>query len=270
MNHPHSELVGCVKRTLIAILLLSTVAFGQTTQPSLSLESSVDEVLDALDRTGKQLKTMRSRVEKADVDLAAGDQIARKGVVSLNLAGDAAMRVTFDQLQRNDNPPRTGDSVKQDYLLVGEWLVERNFDIKKVVRYQVRRPGEKLNLLSLGEGPFPLPIGQSREAVYSQFDVKRMPTPDERGGMIVLDLRPKEGTRLRKRFARIIVDIDPKLAMPVRIETMDRDIDDPADPPSVINVTTLSEVVLNQPLDGGAFDEGATDGWDVEAKSLDD
>jgi hypothetical protein len=35
----------------------------------------------------------------------------------------------------------------------------------------VLRPGEKVNLLKLGEGPFPLPIGQKRDDVKRQFDV---------------------------------------------------------------------------------------------------
>ena len=31
------------------------------------------------------------------------------------------------------------------------------------------KPGEKLNLLKLGEGPFPLPIGQKKEDVYANL-----------------------------------------------------------------------------------------------------
>ena len=35
------------------------------------------------------------------------------------------------------------------------------------------RPGEKVNLLKLGEGPFPLPIGQPKEDVHREFIVTK-------------------------------------------------------------------------------------------------
>ncbi len=243
-----------------------------TPATKLTNESSVDEILDALDVVGKTLTSLEADVSKSDIDAAAGDSITRAGVVLLGMskAGDAKLRVTFNSVQRNEDAPRTGDAVKQDYLLVDGWLNDSNFDIRKVVRYQVRPPGESVNLLGVGEGPFPLPIGQSKEAVHLQFDVKKLPSPSDRANAIVLDLRPKDGTKLRKRFARIIVDVDAISCMPVRIETMDRDIDDPTDPPSLINVTTLTNIKLNLPLAADAFAAGPTEGWDIETKPLDE
>ena len=272
MNLRRTTVVGFICVVIAtSFLQASDPPATQPVVPQLSSESSVDDVLDALEARGKSLVGLQATIEKADVDVAGGDQTARRGTVFVSLANDQPrMRVSFDSLQRNDNPPRTGDSVKQDYLLLGEWLIERNFDIKKVVRYQVRKPGEVVNLLSLTDGPFPLPVGQSRQSVYAQFDVKLLPTPEDRPGVIVLDLRPKPDSRLRRKFARIIVDVDTSISMPVRIETMDRDIDDANDPPSLINVTTLKDLKLNVAFDAAVFAEDGTEGWDVESKALND
>ena len=72
--------------------------------------------------------------------------------------GEARMRITFDQRIQEG----AVQAQKIEYLLAGGWLIDRNYTRKIEVNRQVLRPGEKVNLLKLGEGPFPLPIGQKK------------------------------------------------------------------------------------------------------------
>ena len=91
-----------------------------------------------------------------------------------------------------------------------------------VVRQQVLKPGEKLDLLKLGEGPFPLPIGQKKEAVHEQFDVKKIaPSKDDPKDVatVHVQLAPKPGTQFERKFETIDVWVDAKTHMPARIDT---------------------------------------------------
>ena len=82
------------------------------------------------------------------------------------------------------------------------------------------RPGEKIDLLKLGEGPFPLPIGQKKEAVHEQFEVTKEPAlKDDPPGTVRVRLIPKPGTQFERKFDAIDVWVDTKTHMPARIET---------------------------------------------------
>jgi outer membrane lipoprotein-sorting protein len=80
-----------------------------------------------------------------------------------------------------------------------------------------------MNLLKLGEGPFPLPIGQDKDEVKKQFDASKVPpAADDPKGTIHLKLKPKSGTQFEKRFRQIDVFVDPKSNMPARIDTVEK------------------------------------------------
>jgi outer membrane lipoprotein-sorting protein len=86
----------------------------------------------------------------------------------------------------------------------------------------ILRPGEKMNLLKLGEGPFPLPIGQKRHDVLNQFDVRKIESkPGDPADTVHLELIPKSGTSLARKFKSIDTWVSLPDEMPVRISTLD-------------------------------------------------
>ena len=90
------------------------------------------------------------------------------------------------------------------------------------VRRQVLRPNEKVNLLKLGEGPFPLPIGQKKEEVRKLFKVEKVkPEHGDPPGTIHLVLTPIPKTQFADKFSLIDVWMDLQSHMPVRIDTTD-------------------------------------------------
>jgi len=181
--------------------------------------SSVDEVLDALDVRGRSLDQFVADVTLSENDEATQAESQRTGRVWYQKRqGNDRIRVTFDQKAQG----RFTKPDKVEYLLDGGWLVDRDYRRSIEVKRQVLRPGEKINLLKLGEGPFPLPIGQPKEEVHKEFDVSK----GDRGlvgpkGAPHVALKPKEGTRLARKFAQIDVWVDPQTSMPVRIEALD-------------------------------------------------
>lgn len=222
---------------------------GAAASAPLAANASIDQVLDALDERGKNLRdfTARVAITKGNPDL--GNLDTDFGQVWFSRAGAAGphIRVTFDKHKQGKI---ISTNQKQDYLLEGEWLIDRDYHKQTQVRRQVLKPGEKVNLLKLGEGPFPLPIGQSKEDVHKQFEVKELPPnkadKTEPPDTIHLRLIPRPSTRFAKHFGQINVWVNRASHFPVKISTESPD-------GSEVNITTLSDLAVNPP--GGLKEE---------------
>ena len=186
---------------------------------ALTADSTVDEILDALDARGRNLKSFVADVSLKEEDLTLANEVTRKGRASYQDLGDgqARLRVTFTE---RDTGKRVFDE-KIEYLLEGGWLTDRDYQRKIEVRRQVLQEGERIDLLKLGEGPFPLPIGQKKEDVHEQFEVsKEKPANDDPAGTVRVRLTPKPDTQFERKFDEIHVWVDAKTHMPARIDTI--------------------------------------------------
>ena len=181
--------------------------------------SSVDEVLDALDARGRNLQEFVADVRLKEIDEATQLESERTGRVWYQKQGDDdRIRVVFDQKLEG----RFVKPEKVEYLLDDGWLLDRDYRRTVQVKRQVLRPGEKINLLKLGEGPFPLPIGQPKDQVHKEFEVTKGGLVEgDPKGTVHVTLKPRKGTRLAEKFNVIDVWVDPKTNMPVRIEALD-------------------------------------------------
>ena len=187
---------------------------------ALSDNSSADDVLDALDARGRNLREFVADVRLKEIDEATQLESERTGRVwyQKEAGDDSRIRVVFDQKLEG----RFAKPEKVEYLLDDGWLVDRDYRRTVQVKRQVLRPGEKINLLKLGEGPFPLPIGQPKEQVHREFEVTKGGLVDgDPKGTVHVTLKPRKGTRLAEKFNVIDVWVDPKTNMPVRIEVLD-------------------------------------------------
>lgn len=152
-------------------------------------------------------------------DPALGNDQTRTGMIWFSRRDAVSLRVhvVFDKLIVG----HVIQNQKREYLLDGEWLTDRNYDTKLEAKHQVLRPGEKKDLIKLGAGPFPLPIGQAKEDVKKAFDVTKVAAAKgDPAGAIHLTLTPKAGTDLAKKFSSIDVWVDLKSHMPVVIDTV--------------------------------------------------
>jgi hypothetical protein len=139
--------------------LLSTAAVAETPLPP---DAPLDAILDALDARGKDLKDFSADVALHTVDNRTGEDSAQIGKVVYDATGgNSRIRVSFDKKEtESGDGKRMTQKQRLDYLLENGWLTDRDYQKKLEVRRQVLRPGQQMNLLKLGEGPFPLPIGQ--------------------------------------------------------------------------------------------------------------
>lgn len=227
---------------------------------TLTLESSTDEILAALEATGAQLSTLAADVVLEELDDTLGREVYRAGRLlverTTDESGAKSSRILVRFTERGDE--RRSVEELSEFLLADGKLIERDHRNRKEVTRELPR-AEADDVLTLGRGPFPLPIGQSPADVRMNFEVTRLPDDAEQPGKIVMELRPREGTRLADRIEQIICWIDPTIALPVVIQTVE--------PSSAKIVTTrLTNVKLGEPLPQGTFQLPPIDekSWRIE------
>jgi outer membrane lipoprotein-sorting protein len=187
---------------------------------ALAPDAPVDAVLDALDQRGQGLKGFDANLKLTETDESTQLSSTRTGHVwyQKKPVDDARLRVLLDK--KEDKTKVVAEKI--EYLLDGGWLDDRDYNKRIEVRRQVLKPGEKINLLKLGEGPFPLPIGQKKEDVKKLFDARKVkPDKDDPSGTVHLLLKPIKGTQFARKFSAIDVWVDTKTGMPRRIDTLD-------------------------------------------------
>lgn len=235
---------------ILLLLLMLVCSIAAHAEVPLGPASKLDEILDALDRRGKELKDFSADVALHTVDDRTGQDTAQLGKVVFQRreADEGRIRVSFDKKRIDEGTggqPVTQEQ-KLDYVLDNGWLTDRDYKKKLEVRRQVLRPGQKMNLLKLGEGPFPLPIGQDKDEVKRQFDATKVEaTKDDPAGTVHVKLVPKAGTTFAKRFRQIDVYVDPKNNMPARIDTVEK--------AGTTRSTELTNVKLNEGVKDEAF-----------------
>jgi outer membrane lipoprotein-sorting protein len=241
---------------LILFLFFFSTILTSVARAGVTTKSSVDEILDALDARGKNLQDFSAKVKLSDTDETSGDSTINTGAVIFQRVGDddARIRVAFDKRQ-------IGNAIKDVnhvYTLDKGVLDERDYIKRTETQMRILKPGQKLDLFKLGEGPFPLPIGQKKDDVLKSFDVVKVdPAAGDPPNTVHLRLTPKDGTPLARKFKVIDVLVDTGGAMPRRIQTEDLN-------QTTTRTTDLTDVKIN----GGAGDKDFSQqpvpkDWDV-------
>lgn len=217
-------------------------------------DASLDQILQALQTRGQGLKGFTANVVHEKTNALSGNIETLKGKVWLQYiaAGDARIRVLFDSRMLGER--RTRD-FKREYLLDKGVLVERDYGPKLQVKRRILKPDQKMDPLKLGEGPFPLPIGQDPNEVKRMFDATKIePQKDDPPGTVHVELTPKPGSQFARRFKTMDVWVDQVSHFPTRIRTIDP-------PQNNILVTDLKDIQVNPDLADREFNLEKIDGW---------
>jgi hypothetical protein len=142
-----------------------------------------DALLLALEKADVGLVSFEAHIQYDRRFALQGDQHIRRGEIyyKAEVKGadggavePAVFAVKFKELQI-DGSVRTEE---QAFIFDGEWFIERNDAAKRFIKRQVALPGERINPLRLGEGPFPIPIGQKRVDILARYEAKLVPVDD--------------------------------------------------------------------------------------------
>jgi outer membrane lipoprotein-sorting protein len=234
---------------LIILCLFSTLTVARAQQVPIAPDAPLDTILDALNQRGKNLQDFSADVALHTTDLRTGQDTAQVGTIVFQNRnnGDSRIRVAFDKKVIDDgNGPKITQKQKLDYVLESGWLTDRDYQKKLEVRRQVLKPGQQMNLLKLGEGPFPLPIGQDKAEVKKQFKPEKIESSkDDPKNSVHVRLTPNKGSQFEKRFKQIDVFVDTATGMPVRIDTVE--------PAGTTRSTELTNIKLNTGVKDDAF-----------------
>jgi hypothetical protein len=139
---------------------------------------TVDDLLGALERTSVDMGSLRAQISYTREFLVAGDRQVRLGtVVYESIAGEDGAQarrrfgVHFDRLVVD----RRVQEDRQTFIFDGEWYLEKRYEEKWCHKQQIVAPGERFDPLRIGEGPFPIPLGQRRADILARFDAELLP-----------------------------------------------------------------------------------------------
>ena len=247
------QLLPAIASGLLGLLILS--GFDSAAPVAPIDDPSIDPILQQLDQVGRSLKEFSAKIKLTETDNLGGDTI-RDGTAYFQKKPDGGARIHVIFNREIDPQAKLARMNKIEYLLDGPWLIDRNYRTKQEVKREVLKPGQKLNLFKLGEGPFPLPIGQRPADVHKAFEVRKVPPAnDDPAHTTHLELIPRPGTDLARKFHSIDVWVDEKSHMPARVDTVDTK-------QQMTRSTELKDIVVNPP---GGLPEG-----DFQLPNIDD
>lgn len=135
-------------------------------------------LLDELQGADADLTLLSAKIAYDRTFAIQGDRQLRRGelVFESEPGRDGSPRsrrfaIRFDELVAGRRVERD----EQLYIFDGQWLVEKIAGEKLVIRRQIVPPGETFDPLRIGEGPFPIPIGQRTDEILARFDAEVTP-----------------------------------------------------------------------------------------------
>ena len=256
--------------SLLVLLSVCLCAAGPATQPAASpparptapaADAATMTILNRLEASGKKYPNVTADIHYLVDEVEAGDTSEFKGKVYYQ-SGTAKTPVRFRihfKTRRQSGGPETRHV--EDYVFDGSWLTVRKQRVKQFTRYQVAAPGQRINTLELGRGPFPVPFGQKTATVLKYFAAStRPPAKDDPPGTDYLNLvtRPRHARKMSMRS--IGMWVDRQSGLPIKIVAVDKSA----------NVSTVvfvrKTIKTPRAFPKGTFDlptPRRSDGWSV-------
>lgn len=208
----------------VALAVIATGgAFAQTSQPAAALDPRVERVLDRLEARGKTLHDVQCDLEYIKIVRDLDSKSVSKGILRyLQSEPNPLFFIRFD------NKVNEGIESKHPewFVFDGRYYIEAREAGRSIQKHEVLKPGERRNLFRLGEGPFPVPFGQKKSDIVSNFTVKLMPAgKDDPADSDHLECTPKPGTDMHKRYETVHFWISQKTDLPVKVSTVQKDED---------------------------------------------
>lgn len=229
----------------------------------------IDALLDRLSHNADDLRTITARITFQKYEGFGGVQTTRRGSFIYDADPNAESRrfaAVFTEWVRRTRKKY----IQKDYVFDGRWLAEVDHERRQFIKREIVEPGDTRDPLKLGEGPFPLPLGQTTAEVRSRFSVTEIDVPSE--GLlkvlpldaIGLHLRPHPGSPAEQDFAEVFLYFDATTLLPIGSRVVEAAL---ASGEHNEKLVLLQDVARNEPL---SADEQARlsieppgDGWRV-------
>jgi len=248
-----------------------------------------DALLAALETSGNQIRTLTANLTHINrkSELEAGQVLTKYGTIAFQNEPAPApatapskpvgklFQIAFNEIEYG----KERHAEDQTFIFDGQWLVEKQFKNKQMFKYRVVPPGaaQLVDPLAIGEGPFPIPIGQKRDRILERFHATLMPSEDGFPQPLNADgkpfpipawvketyqlrLIPKINARESRDYQQIRIwyrksDLVPQAAKTIKLDDSSDEI-------------MLSKLGINGPLPAGAFETTDLPGWDIQIEEF--
>jgi hypothetical protein len=186
-----------------------------TDRPS-SGDAKLDAILDRLEVKGKMIKGLSCNLiyRYVMVQVVQDEQVKEGSLFFTRSEPNSRFYIHFNKLLADGVVKPTGEY----WLFDGQWLIERNDLSKKIVKREIARSGQREDPFKLGDGPFPLPLGQKREDILANFKVTRQDfSLGDPRNTDHLHCVPLPNTALATKYSRVEIYVDRGLELPVRV-----------------------------------------------------
>lgn len=255
--------------------------------PSANAADAAADLLDALETADAGIETFTATLDYSKFYAIQSDEQRRVGQLyyrtdrsapdaGANAGGEPAaprrqFAVTFYELIVGDRR----EQIDQHYAFDGQWVVEKTAEDRQFTKRQVVPPGEQFDPLKIGEGPFPVPIGQKKDDILERFDAEIVATAEgltdtsladfaKAKGLIQLRLVPKPTSPQAGDFKSIQIWYEPEGRMLPRIAKTVTPVGDEA-------LVVLLNPEINKPIESGLFSTDippADEEWNVHVSEF--
>ncbi len=251
--------------TLSMIALLGSAARAQEAEPAYE---TADELLSALETADEGIQTLRCNIVHTKLFAIAGDIQQRRGALIYSTEPRQRFAISFEA-KIIDNEVRNREEI---YIFDGEWLVEKSPTDREFIKTRIVRPGEAFDPLRIGDGPFPIPIGQKGEEILERFFAELAPAADgledeafqpasraaSASGWIQLRLTPRPGFADETKLTEVRVWYDPDDLLPRMAKTINKSGDE-----SLVYLYSLKKNTETAEGEFSVETPGEDEGWNV-------
>lgn len=254
--------------------------------------ATAEALLDALETADKDLRSLKADIQYTKVfpEIAGGERQIRRGkLLFAQRTLDDETPIDTTRLRPGEMAVRDGiqarafaieftqlivdGAVRDDakrFIFDGRWIIERNEKERQFFKRRLVAPGEIADPLKIGEGPFPIPIGQKKKDMVERFETRIAPPldgleeavlPDILKDTVQLILIPRTGSPEARDFTDIRVWYRLSDLLPRRARTTNAD-------GSSTDVLLIAHE-KNKPIPDAAFsiEPPNEPGWDVDIRS---
>lgn len=190
------------------------------TAPARHVDPEVERLLERLEKKGEQITDVEADITYVRVDPVLEDRQEYRGIIRFK--EDTPNPVFFIRFDSFRHEGIVRDS-KEWHVFDGQWYSEARESTRTIVRRQIVRPGETLEVFRIGEGPFPLPFGQRKDDILANFEVRRIEAPEGAPpNSDHIECTPLPGSPMADRYDAIHFSIDRALDLPVRVSTTEK------------------------------------------------
>ena len=271
-------LLGCQGEPAVPPAPVAPVVPAAQTESA--AQESVDAILDGMEAQGRTMKdfTASASMEKFE-SLTDEREIRRGRVVVVGPSGaQRHIAIIFDETI--DSSGR-GSTDSRRFIYSAGWLTEFDLARKQAIRRQLARAGEVFDPLRVGEGAFPVPLGQPKADVLREFTATVAPLPDApffksltppssdakdvaaASTLVALRLVPRAGTPMARDTAAIVMVLERPLLAPRAVEV------------EAVNGDRTRVLLRNGTLNAGLeewaralLEAPSTEGWKVDSRPM--